>query len=54
MRPGLIWVINGPNGPEMRLPLFPRVWTAPSWQELSSRLQMVGAPHVFGLLARFT
>src|SRR5712671_4647119 len=35
---GPVRVKSGPDGPERRRPLFPHVWTAPSWQELSSRL----------------
>jgi hypothetical protein len=50
-------------------PLFPRkrkfirdlamshmchVWTAPSWQGFSSRLQVGRCSHVFGLFVRFT
>src|SRR5262249_33715600 len=30
------------------------VWTAPSWQGFSSRLQAGRCSHVFGLLVRFT
>jgi hypothetical protein len=30
------------------------VWTAPSWQGFSSRLQVGRCSHVFGLLARHT
>src|SRR5262249_61739849 len=30
------------------------VWTAPSWQGLSSRLQVGRCSHVFGLFVRFT
>jgi hypothetical protein len=30
------------------------VWTAPSWQGFSSRLQAGRCSHVFGLLARHT
>ena len=30
------------------------VWTAPSWQGFSSRLQAGQCSHVFGLLVRFT
>src|SRR5260370_36690838 len=50
------WVINGPDGPEIQLPLLPpeadirharwdvRVVPTPSWQELSSRFAaLVGA-----------
>jgi hypothetical protein len=30
------------------------VWTAPGWQEESSRCSIGRSSHVFGLLARFT
>jgi hypothetical protein len=30
------------------------VWTAPGWQEESSRRSIGRSSHVFGLLARFT
>jgi hypothetical protein len=30
------------------------VWTAPSWQGFSSRLQVGRCSHVFGLFVRFT
>ena len=30
------------------------VWTAPSWQELSSRCRVGRCSHVFGLYVRFT
>jgi hypothetical protein len=30
------------------------VWTAPSWQELSSRYRVGRCSHVFGLWMRFT
>ena len=33
---------------------MPRVWTAPSWQELFSRMQIGRCARVFGLSARLT
>src|SRR6516164_1010523 len=34
-----LWVISGHRGLSASCPLYPHVWTAPSWQGLFSRLQ---------------
>jgi len=41
MRPETLWVNRNRFDPTANPPLsaMPHVWTAPSWQELSSRLQ---------------
>src|SRR5262249_23933561 len=41
------------NGAKADIPERP-VWTAPSWQGFSSRLQAGQCSHVFGLFVRFT
>src|SRR5262249_44603941 len=58
------WVISGHPAQETRRPLYPRkrtwfstivmsalchVWTAPGWQEESSRRRLSRCSHVFGL-----
>src|SRR5215469_13590665 len=64
-----IWVRSRHSGIAEPCPLYPRkrtsteatgmstlchVWTAPSWQGFSSRLQAGRCSHVFGLFARHT
>ena len=40
----------GRGGMSALSPLYPHVWTAPSWQGLSSPMQIGRCAHVFGLL----
>ena len=43
-------VTLGHGGMSALSPFYPHVWTAPSWQGLSSRMQIGRCSHVFGLL----
>ncbi len=40
----------GHDGMPALSPFYPHVWTAPSWQGLSSPMQIGRCAHVFGLL----
>ena len=40
----------GRSGMSALSPFYPHVWTAPSWQGLSSPMQIGRCAHVFGLL----
>jgi hypothetical protein len=45
---------SGQEADHLGMPAKCHVWTAPSWQGFSSRLQAGRCSHVFGLLARHT
>ena len=49
-----LWVKSRHRNASAQCPLYPHVWTAPSWQGESSRCRFGRCTHVFGLFARFT